>query len=166
MKNTKKLTMVALLTSCALVLSYVEALLPPISASIPGIKAGLCNIIILFVLYRFSLKEATAVSGVRLLVVMLLFGNPSTFVYSLAGAVLSLAVMALLKRFDAFSITGVSVVGAICHNLGQIIVAAIVLQTIQIGYYMIVLAITGSIAGVFVGLAGAGLMKATEKIKL
>ena len=117
-------------------------------------------------LYRFSLKEAIAVSGVRLLVVMFLFGNPSTFVYSLVGAVLSIAAMALLKKMNAFSITGVSVVGAICHNLGQIIVAAIVLNTIQIGYYMIVLAITGSVAGIFVGLAGAGLMKAIEKIKL
>ena len=166
MNKTKKLTVLSLLTTCALVLSYVEAILPPLSATVPGIKAGLCNIIILFVLYRFSFKAAVAVSGVRLLVVMLLFSNPTTFIYSLAGAALSLAVMALLKRCGIFSIMGVSVAGAVCHNLGQIIVAAVVLGTLQIGYYMIILAITGSVAGVFVGLAGAGLLKATRKMKM
>lgn len=166
MNKTKKLTLLSLLTTCALVLSYVEAILPPLSATVPGIKAGLCNIIILFVLYRFSFKSALAVSGVRLLVVMLLFSNPTTFIYSLSGAILSLAVMALLKRCNVFSIVGVSIVGAVCHNLGQIIVAAFMLGTLQIGYYMIVLAITGCVAGVFVGLAGAGLLKATQKMKL
>ena len=166
MNRTKKLAVLALLTSCALVLSYVEAVLPPISAAVPGIKAGFCNIIILFVLYRFSLKEAIAVSAVRLVAVMLLFGNPSTFVYSFAGAFLSLLAMALLKKTGLFSITGVSVVGAICHNLGQIIVAAVVLQTVEIGYYMIVLSVSAVVAGIFVGLVGAGLLKATEKMKL
>ncbi len=166
MNKTKKLTVLSLLTTCALVLSYVEAILPPLSVTVPGIKVGLCNIIILFVLYRFSFKAAVAVSGVRLLVVMLLFSNPTTFVYSLAGAALSLVVMALLKRLNVFSIMGVSIAGAVCHNLGQIMVAAVVLGTLQIGYYMIILAITGSVAGVFVGLAGAGLLKATQKMKL
>ena len=166
MNKTKKLTLLSLLTTCALVLSYVEAILPPISAMVPGIKIGLCNIIILFVLYRFSFKAAAAVSVVRLVIVMLLFSNPTTFIYSLSGAALSLVVMALLKRLGVFSIMGVSIAGAVCHNLGQIIVAAVMLNTLQIGYYMIILTITGSVAGVFVGLAGAGLLKATQKMKM
>jgi len=166
MNKTKKLTLLSLLTTCALVLSYVEAILPPISAAVPGIKVGLCNIIILFVLYRISFRTAAAVSVVRLLIVMLLFSNPTTFIYSLSGAILSLAVMAVLKKVNLFSILGVSIAGAVCHNLGQIIVAAFMLNTLEIGYYMIILAITGSVAGVFVGLAGAGLLKATQKMKL
>lgn len=166
MNKTKKLTLLSLLTTCALVLSYVEAILPPISAAVPGIKVGLCNIIILFVLYRISFRAAAAVSVVRLLIVMFLFANPTTFIYSLSGAVLSLTVMAVLKKINLFSIMGVSIVGAVCHNLGQIIVAAFMLNTLEIGYYMIILAITGSVAGVFVGLAGAGLLKATQKMKL
>lgn len=166
MNKTKKLTLLSLLTTCALVLSYVEAILPPISAAVPGIKVGLCNIIILFVLYRISFRAAVAVSVVRLLIVMFLFANPTTFIYSLSGAVLSLAAMAVLKKINLFSIMGVSIVGAVCHNLGQIIVAAFMLNTLEIGYYMIILAITGSVAGVFVGLAGAGLLKATQKMKL
>ncbi len=166
MKRTKKLTTLSLLTTCALVLSFVESILPPISAAVPGIKVGLCNIIILFVLYRFSLKEAAAVSIVRLVIMLVLFTTPTTFAFSLAGAILSLTAMALVKKIGAFSAVGVSIVGAVVHNLGQILVAMLVLNTAEIGYYMIVLTVTGTVAGIFVGLAGAGLLKATEKIKL
>ena len=142
-----------------LILAYVEALLPPLWAAVPGIKMGLPNIMILFLLYRCSLKDAAAVSLVRLFAVALLFGNVMTLAYSFAGAFLSLTVMALLKKSDRFSMIGVSITGGIFHNLGQILVAMLVLETAEIGYYMIVLTLTGTLAGVLVGVAGYLVLK-------
>lgn len=154
-----KLTFLAICATVALVLSYMEALLPPIVASVPGIKLGLPNIVIIFVLYRFGIREAATVSFVRLIAVMLLFGNTMTFVYSLAGAFLSLLIMSVLKKLDFLSMIGVSVAGAVCHNIGQVLVAMLLLETAEIGYYMIALAVSGIISGVFVGIAGAYLTK-------
>ena len=152
--KTKKITFLGLSTAVALVLAYAEAVLPPLWAAVPGIKMGLPNIMLLFLLYRFSWKEAAAVSLVRLLMAALLFGNGMTLAYSFAGAVLSLLVMALLKKTRLFSMVAVSVMGGIFHNLGQILVAVLVLETAEIGYYMIVLTVTGTAAGILVGLAG------------
>lgn len=167
MKNqTKKIAFLGLFTTVALVLSYIEAILPPIYQAIPGIKVGLPNIIIIFMLYRFGLKEAVTVSFVRLVIVALLFGNGMTFIYSLAGAALSLIIMVILKKTNLFSTVGVSIAGGVFHNLGQILVAMFLLDSYQIGYYMIVLAITGTLAGVFVGISGALLLKRTEIIKM
>lgn len=163
--KAKKVAYLGLMAAVALILSYVEALFPPIYAAVPGIKVGLPNIVIIFMLYRFGLKEAAAVSLVRLAAVALLFGSVMTLAYSLAGAVLSLTLMALCKRFNIFTTVGVSVVGGVSHNLGQIIVAMIVMETAQIGYYMVILAITGTLAGVFIGLAGSLLLKYMENVK-
>ena len=157
-ERTKKLTFLGLAASVALILSYVEAMLPPIYAAIPGIKVGLPNIVLLFLLYRYGAKEAAAVSFVRLLLVTVLFGNITMLWYSLAGAVLSLSVMAIAKRIGWFSTVGVSVLGGVMHNLGQILVAMLLLETAEIGYYMFVLACTGTLAGIFIGLAGAVLL--------
>ena len=158
-KKTKKIAFLGVITSVALILAYVEAILPPIYAAVPGIKVGLPNIVIIFILYKFGIKEAAMVSGVRLLIVALLFGNVMTLAYSAAGAVLSLAVMSILKKIDSFSTVGVSIAGAVSHNLGQIAVAIFLLESMQIGYYMIILAVTGTIAGVFIGLAGNAILK-------
>lgn len=164
--RTKKITFLALFASLALLLSYVEMLLPPIITSVPGIKMGLPNIVLILILYRFGIKEAAIVSFIRLLIVTILFGNISMLLYSLAGAVLSLAVMGILKKLDFLSTVGVSVAGAIMHNVGQIIVAMLLMQTSEIGYYMIVLSITGTVAGIFIGLCGALLYKRFEKMKM
>lgn len=158
-KTTQKLALLGLTTAIALVFAYVEALLPPIVSAIPGIKLGLPNIVIIFVLYKMGVFEAAAVSLVRMLVVSLLFGNPMTFAYSLAGATLSLIAMAILKKLDVFSIVGVSVAGGVLHNVGQILLAMIVLGTAELGYYLIVLAIAGTVAGVFIGLCGGFAVK-------
>ena len=167
MRNqTKSLALLGVCTAVALVLSYVESLFPPIWAAVPAIKMGLPNIVIVFLLYRLSAKHAAAVSLVRVLAVALLFGNTMTLWYSLAGAVLSLSAMALLKKTDRFSTVGVSVVGGVCHNLGQILVAMAVLQTAEIGYYMIVLTVTGTVAGVLIGLAGALLLDRLKSVRL
>lgn len=165
MRNlTKKIALLGVLTSVALVLSYLEAMLPPISTAAPGIKMGLPNIIVILLLYKFGLKEALMVSGIRVFIVALLFGNVMTLAYSVAGAVLSLALMTLFKKLNLFSIIGVSIIGGISHNLGQILVAIFLFDTIQIGYYMIILAITGTIAGVIIGVIGSILVKKLEKI--
>ena len=154
-KTSRKLAYLGLCTAVALILAYVEVLLPPLYTAVPGIKLGLPNIAILFVLYRYGMRYAAAVSFVRMAVVALLFGNPMIFVYSLAGAALSLLVMALLRRLDFLSVVGVSVAGGVFHNVGQILMAMLLLGTAELGYYLIVLAITGTISGVFVGLCGA-----------
>lgn len=164
--RVKKVAYMGLMAALALILSYVESLFPPIFAAVPGIKVGLPNIVIIFVLYRFGFKEAAAVSLVRLAAVALLFGSVITLAYSLAGAVLSLTLMALCKRFNIFTTVGVSVVGGVSHNLGQIIVAMLIMETAQIGYYMIVLAVTGTLAGVFIGLAGSLLLKYMKNIRI
>ena len=155
----KKITFLGLSAALALLLSYVEFLLPPLFAAVPGIKLGLPNIVIIFVLYRFGLGSAATVSFVRLVISSMLFGNAMTFAYSLAGAVLSLAIMALLKKLDFFSTVGVSITGGVAHNLGQILVALLLLDTPQIAYYMIILTVTGIISGAFIGLCGAFMIK-------
>ena len=116
MKKTKRLVLLAMLTAVAMILSYVESLLP--SVGIPGVKMGLANIAVIFALFRFGWKEAAALSLVRVVLVSLLFGSVGAMLYSLAGAVLSLAVMALLRRIDRFSTVGISVAGGVAHNAG------------------------------------------------
>lgn len=162
--NIKKITMYGLFTALAMIMSIIEVLMP-IPLPVPGIKVGFPNIIILFVLYRFGAKTAISVSLVRVLLVSLLFGNFLGLAYSLAGAVLSLVVMILLKKTDLFSTLGVSVVGGIFHNAGQITVACILMSTSEISYYMPVLIITGTAAGIVVGIASHLLIKKTEKFK-
>ena len=163
--TTKKIAFLGLSASLALLLSWIEFLLPPLYAAVPGIKLGLPNIVILTVLFCVGIKEAAAVSRVRLCVSSLLFGNPVMFVYSAAGAVFSLALMALLKKLGWLSSVGVSVAGGVAHNLGQTVVAMILLNTPQIAYYMVVLTVTGTVSGIFIGLCGAFLTKRLSKTK-
>ena len=153
--KTKKIALIGLCASLALLLSYVEFLLPPLFVAVPGIKLGLPNVVIMYVLYCMGTKEAVLVSFVRIFISAILFGNVMTLAYSVAGAVLSLLIMTVLKKIDKLSTVGVSVAGGVAHNLGQIFVAMIVLDTPQIAYYMIVLAITGTISGIFIGMCGA-----------
>ena len=162
-KSSRTVAYIGILTAFAMVLSYLEFLLPPIYTAVPGIKMGLANLIIIYTLWRFGLGCAFLVSFIRVALSALLFGNTMTLLYSAAGAVLSLGIMYLLKRSRLFSVVGVSVAGAVSHNLGQILVAILVLKTLKLGYYMIVLTVTGAIAGVFVGIVAALVIK---KVKL
>ena len=161
-----KIAYLGLLVAIALILSYVEAMFPPLIASVPGIKMGLPNIIIIYILYRFGFKWAMGVSLVRVFIVSLLFGNVMSLWYSLAGAILSLSLMALLKRWDKFSTVGVSIVGGISHNLGQVRVAVLLLENAKIGYYMIVLTVSGIVAGTFIGIIAALIIKYLKNVKL
>lgn len=165
MRNkTKKIALLGVLTTLALVLSYLETLLPPLSTVAPGIKIGLPNIVIIFLLYKFGVIEAVTISIIRVFIVALLFGNVMTLAYSFAGAILSIALMKLMMKIKLFSEVGVSVVGGISHNLGQILVAIFLFDTVQIGYYMIILSVTGTIAGVVIGIIASMLLKKLEKI--
>ena len=157
MNKTKRLVLLAMLTAVAMILSYVESLLP--SVGIPGVKLGLANIAVIFALFRFGWKEAAALSLVRVVLVSLLFGSVGAMLYSLAGAVLSLAVMALLRRIDRFSTVGISVAGGVAHNAGQILMAMLILQTKQLLGYLPVLAVSGIAGGVLTGLAAALLIR-------
>lgn len=157
MKKTKRLVLLAMLTAVAMILSYVESLLP--SVGVPGVKMGLANIAVIFALFRFGWKEAAVLSLVRVVLVSLLFGSVGAMLYSLAGAVLSLAVMALLRRIDRFSTVGVSVAGGVAHNAGQILMAMLILQTKQLLGYLPVLAVSGIAGGVLTGLVAALLIR-------
>lgn len=152
--KSKKIAFIGLCSALALLLSYVEVLLPPLFVAVPGIKVGLPNIAIIYMLYCLGPKSAFLVSFVRLIINAMLFGNAMTLSYSVAGAVLSLTVMIILKKLDILSTVGVSIAGGICHNLGQVLVAMLLLDTAEIAYYMIVLTFTGIISGTVIGLAG------------
>lgn len=162
--DTKKLTLIGLLASVALILSFIETLLPPLYSFAPGVKIGLPNVIILFALYRLSLREAALVSAVRLILSALLFGSAVSFAYSLAGAALSLTVMWAVKKFGLFSTWSVSILGAVCHNLAQVAVAAVLMNTKELFLYLPVLAISGILTGIAVGLVSALLISKLKKI--
>lgn len=160
--NTKKLTYLALIVSFALILSFVESRIPTFVA-IPGVKVGLSNIAIMFTLYKFGVKEAIAVSLVRVVLVSMLFGSPVSMIYSIFGAALSLCVMFTLKKFTPLKEVSVSVSGGITHNIGQIIAASIILGTNVVAYYLPFLLVSGTIAGIVVGIASGLLI---TKVKL
>ena len=164
--SIRRVAFVGITASVALLLAYVEFLLPPLFVSVPGIKVGLPNVIILYVLYCLDTKYAALVSFVRILLAACMFGNAVSLAYSVAGAVLSLLAMSLLKRTNKFSTVGVSVTGGVMHNLGQILVAMVILDTSQIAYYLLVLAVTGTISGIFIGLCGALLVKRIPRARI
>lgn len=145
-------------TALALIFSYIELLIP-INFGISGAKLGLANLIIVIVLYKAEWKEALLLSVVRIILSGFLFGNLFGILYSLAGGVLSLAVMALLKKTQIFSIIGVSMAGGVSHNVGQLIMAMLVVETYAVGYYLPVLLIAGLITGTLIGIAGREMLK-------
>ena len=159
MKNKRgRVAVFGVFTALALIFSYVELLIP-INFGIPGAKLGLANLVIIIVLYKTDRKEALLLSVVRIVLTGFLFGNLFGILYSLAGGILSLAVMALLKRSGAFSIIGVSMAGGVSHNVGQLIMAMLVVETYAVGYYLPVLLIAGLITGTLIGIAGREMLK-------
>lgn len=160
--KAKKIAFLGLFCAVAMIMSYIEAILP---LPLPfGIKIGLPNVIIVFILYRFGIKETVAVSLVRVLLVALLFGNAMSLAYSIAGAVLSLVIMIILKACKLFTTVGVSVAGGIFHNSGQIFVACLMMDTSEISLAIPILTLTGTIAGIIVGLCGHLLIQKFPKV--
>ena len=157
--SAKTVAFLGMCTAIAMVFAWVESQLPPLVAAVPGVKMGLPYIAIIFILYRFGWKEAAAVSFVRIIAVSLLFGNPIMIAYSLAGGFLSLFGMTLLKKLNFLSPTGVSVAGGVLHNVGQVLMAMLIMSTAGLGYYLIILTVSGIVSGVFVGLCGSFAVK-------
>lgn len=157
--SSRRLARYALLTALAMALSWLESLVPLAGAVPPGVKLGLTNLVVIFALYRMSLRDAAVISLIRVVLVAFTFGNSYSFAYSLAGATLSLAVMALLKRSRKFSLLGVSVAGGVSHNIAQVLVAMAVMETSRLAWYLPVLLVSGIAAGVCVGAAGALIVK-------
>ena len=161
--DTKRMVTLSALIAVAMILSYVESMIPAFVA-VPGVKMGLSNIATVFALYFLGWPYAICVSLVRVFLSALLFGNVVGLIYSLSGAALALLVMILLKNFDLFSNVGVSVAGGICHNAGQIIAACIVMKTSAISVYFIPLIISGTVSGVLIGVVSGMLVERLKKI--
>lgn len=149
------------LVALAAIFSYVEALIP-ISIGIPGVKLGFANIVVVFALYKIDFKSALAISFVRILIMSALFGNPTMALYSLAGGMLSLVMMQILKITGFFSIIGVSMAGGVFHNVGQVCMAVLVMETIGLFSYLAPLIIIGMITGIFIGFVT---LKALEHLR-
>ena len=158
MKGARLLTTLGISIAAAMVLSYVETLIP-VPFAVPGIKLGLANLVALFLIMKLDWKWAGAVSLIRVLLTSLLFGNIASLAYSLSGAVLSIAVMAILKKIKAFSAVGISIAGAVFHNAGQILMAIIIMSTKEIVYWLPPLIVSGVVTGLAVGSVGAILIK-------
>jgi len=153
MKN-KQIARYALLIALAMVLSWLESMVP-VSTVVPGVKLGLTNLVVIFAMYRMSVRDAAVISLIRVVLVSMTFGNAYSFAYSLAGAVLSMIIMVLLQKTGKFSMLGVSVAGGVCHNIGQVMVAMVVLETVGLAWYLPALLISGTVAGICIGTVGA-----------
>ncbi len=149
--RTKKTAYLGLFSAVAIIFGYVETLLP-VFAGIPGIKLGLANLSVLFILKRYSFKDAALVSFVRILIIGFMFGNLFSIVYSLAGAALSLTAMAFLSRRTDCSLTLVSIVGGITHNVGQLLVAMCIVENTSLIYYAPALLVSGVVTGFLIGI--------------
>ena len=161
MKNMSKNKMTAMcgvFIALALVLSYLESLVP-LNFAVPGVKLGLANLVTIVALYMLGLKPAILISIGRIILSGILFGNVTVIIYSLAGAGLSIVVMCIVKKIKIFSVTGISICGAIAHNIGQIVVAAFVMENANILYYMLILCITGAIAGTLIGVLASVVLR-------
>lgn len=156
--KTKKITVMALTVALAMILSFVESQIPAFVA-IPGVKMGLANIAVVFALYKLGWKEAILISLIRVFLVSLLFGTGASLFYSMAGAVLSLLGMIGLKATRQFSSVAVSVAGGVLHNVGQIGMACLLLETDVLRYYLPFLVLSGILAGVVIGVIAAVMVK-------
>ena len=152
-------------TALALLFSYIESLIP-FHIGIPGVKLGLANLIIVIALYKMNARQAFLLSVTRIVLAGFLFGNLFSILYSLAGGMLSLIVMILLKKQNGFSVMGVSVAGGVFHNVGQLVIAMLVTESLNLFYYVPVLMISGLITGIFIGIIANEMMKRLRRLRL
>lgn len=154
--KTLKIATYGMLVALAFIFSYIESLIP-VPVPIPGVKLGLANLVVVTALYTLGAKAAFILSIVRILLVAMTFGNMSTLLFSIAGAILSCIVMILLHKSGKFSLIGVSLAGGIMHNVGQILVAMFVVHNVRMIYYLPFLLISGVVTGIAIGIV-AGLI--------
>ena len=158
----KSVAYCAMLTALAMIFGYVEALVP-FHFGLPGVKLGVANIVIVLALYQLPAGQVFAIQVMRIVLVSFLFGNVSMMLYSLAGGILSLLIMLLLKKTNWFSITGISIVGGVSHNLGQLAVALLVVQNLRITFYLPGLLIAGLVTGCLIGMLAYKLKPLMER---
>lgn len=151
-------------TALALIFSYVETLIP-VSFGIQGVKLGLANLIIVIALYKMKLKEVYLLSVTRILLSGFLFGNYFSILYSLAGGLLSLTVMAILKKREGYTVIGISAAGGVFHNVGQLLVAMAVVESFAISGYLPVLLIAGLLTGLLIGILAGQMLKRLTNIR-
>mgnify|MGYP006278527403 CR=1 FL=1 len=167
MTRTHKIVIISLLVAQALVLHLVERMIP-INFQVPGMRLGLANIITLVSLYLFGFKETLLVVILRTTMANLLGGSPSGFLFSLVGGLLSFFIMYFIKKLadKKISVIGLSIVGAVFHNVGQILVAAFIIHNINIIIYLPVLMISSIATGFFVGITVKYILGFLERTKL
>lgn len=162
--KVKNIALYGVMIALAMIFSYLESFIPiNLLIPVPGVKLGLANIVVLFALYTMRFGDAVVIAIIRVLLSGLIFGNPMTIAYSLAGSMLSIVVMYLLKKTD-LSIIGVSMMGGISHNIGQLIVAVILTSTVRIAYLVPVLLVTGMVTGLLMGVAAKLVIPRVEAI--
>ena len=163
--STKKTAFLGICISFSIILSYVESMIGPLF-SIPGVKMGLANIVIMVLFYKLGTKEAVAVSLIRIFIVAVLFGSVVSMLYSLVGAFFSITGMYITKKKNILSPVGVSVVGGVLHNIGQIVTACFLTETSHIAYYLPFLIISGTVSGVLIGYCAFFIVDKLKKINL
>ena len=152
-----------MLIGLACIFSYVEAIVP-VPIPIPGVKLGLANLVAIVGLYTIGVRGTVAVSLVRIVFVGFTFGNASSMIYSMAGGIVSLTLMILFRKLNWFSQIGVSIIGGIGHNIGQLTMAALITQTAGVFYYLPFLMVAGVVAGALIGLLGGLVTERVRKI--
>lgn len=163
-KQANRIALCGMLLALMLVLGFVESQLP-VAAGIPGIKLGLSNGVLIFAVYMLGIPTSFLLMGLKVLLSGLLFGSPSAMLYAFAGGVLSLTVMSLLSRVKGLSPVVVSMMGGLSHNVGQVAMAMLVLQTPKLMYYMAILMAVGLVTGLATGLAASGIIRRFLKEK-
>lgn len=161
--KTREITELGLILATAFVLSYLEACIPVLVA-VPGVKLGLANIATMFVLYRYHTPKAFVFMVVRVLLTSVLFSGMNTFFFGFTGGCISIFFMAFAIRIQKFSTLGVSIMGAIGHNIGQIFVAWVIMDNAHIIYYLPVLILSGLVSGFFVGYISYLLLKKFQSV--
>ena len=157
-KNFGRVAKCGMMVALAFLLSYIEFLIP-IPTGIPGVKLGLANLVIFAALYLTDVRNAFIIMVVRVILTALTFGNMFYGLFSIAGGVLSLLLMLLCKKKNLFSKVGVSIVGGVSHNVAQILVAMLVLETPELVWYLPVLLLSGTVAGAVIGIVGGLLLE-------
>lgn len=160
--QTKKIANMAVLVAVAMIFSYVESLIP-INFGVPGMKLGIANLVTVTGLYFLAVPEVLAVVAMRVLLTGFLFGNGMSIIYSLAGGLLSVLVMAGMKKLKGFFIIGISIAGGIAHNMGQLAIAALVVESLKLVYYLPALLAAGAVTGFLIGLVSGKLLPVVKR---
>lgn len=161
---TEKVAKNGMMIALAFIFSYIEVIIP-FQLGIPGIKLGIANLVVVAALYLLNEKQAASISLIRIVLVGFTFGNLTSMFYSMAGGILSLIAMIAGKRSKKFTVIGVSVLGGFFHNVGQIVIAGLMVETARVGYYFPILAFAGIGTGIIIGFLGRTIIQSVNKVK-